>query len=81
MGPEVAALIALVGQTLQKAGIEAARIDGSVRKIASEEKSGDLNLVEIDDWFDLLSGRNYDDFSQEVHLDPYAYLWLTNFKV
>ena len=40
---------------------------------------GGLNLVETNDWFDLISGRVFRDFDEEVHLQPYQTLWITNF--
>lgn len=38
----------------------------------------DLNLVETNEWRDLFTGEEYEDFLQVVELAPYQCLWLTN---
>ncbi len=38
----------------------------------------DINLVEMDEWRDLISGESYPDLKQQVELQPYQSLWLSN---
>lgn len=38
----------------------------------------DLNLISIDRWVDLLSDRAFEDLQEEVVLEPYHCLWLSN---
>ena len=38
----------------------------------------DLNLIELDTWTDLISGRRFEDLHQTIELAPYQSLWLTN---
>lgn len=37
-----------------------------------------INLVELDEWQDLISGVRYDDLKSEVVLKPYQTLWIAN---
>jgi sucrose phosphorylase len=37
-----------------------------------------LNLISLDTWFDLVSDQTYDDIRQDVVLQPYQYVWLSN---
>ncbi len=43
-------------------------------KIAFNE----LNLIELDQWADLISGKAIDDIYGEVELQPYQTMWLAN---
>ncbi|MGJ8621063.1 MAG: sugar phosphorylase [Methylophilaceae bacterium] len=38
----------------------------------------DINLIGTDEWSDLITGRKFDDLQQDVQLEPYASLWLSN---
>jgi sucrose phosphorylase len=38
----------------------------------------DVNLVELDSWHDLVSGYAYTDPREDVALDPYSFVWITN---
>lgn len=38
----------------------------------------DLNLIALDEWFDLLSNTQYHNLQGEVTLSPYQSLWMTN---
>ncbi len=38
----------------------------------------DVNLIELDDWRDLISGHQYDDPREDIVLQPYAFVWITN---
>ena len=38
----------------------------------------DVNLIELDDWRDLVSGYRYDDPREEIVLQPYAFVWISN---
>lgn len=37
-----------------------------------------INLVSLDTWVDLISGTDFTDIRQDVVLQPYQYVWLTN---
>ena len=37
-----------------------------------------LNLVLIDPWCDLISGKTIDDINEEFVLEPYQSAWITN---
>ena len=37
-----------------------------------------INLVETDNWVDLISGETFDDFSVTLELQPYQCMWITN---
>jgi len=55
-----------------------------VHNITNQQQTfplGGLNLVETNDWFDLFTGREYVNFREEVVLEPYEFLWLTNHRV
>ena len=55
-----------------------------VHNITNQQQAfplGGLNLVETNDWFDLFTGREYVNFREEVVLEPYECLWLTNYRV
>lgn len=43
-----------------------------------EVKLSDINLVALDDWFDLLSNTQYTDLHGSLTLVPYQCVWLTN---
>lgn len=38
----------------------------------------DVNLVETDDWHDLVSGHWFTDPREIIHLPPYSFIWITN---
>jgi sucrose phosphorylase len=38
----------------------------------------DVNLVELDNWHDLISGHRYIDPRETVTLRPYEFVWITN---
>ena len=38
----------------------------------------DVNLVELDNWHDLISGHRYTDPRETVTLRPYEFVWITN---
>lgn len=38
----------------------------------------DINLIELEDWRDLISGYAYRDFRESVELGPYEFVWITN---
>ena len=38
----------------------------------------DVNLIELDDWRDLISGHQYVDPREDIVLQPYAFVWITN---
>ena len=40
----------------------------------------DVNLIELDDWYDLISGHNYDDPRESIILEPYEFVWISNKK-
>ncbi|MEL0069048.1 MAG: alpha-glucosidase C-terminal domain-containing protein, partial [Gammaproteobacteria bacterium] len=37
-----------------------------------------VNLVGTDDWYDLISGDEFDDLRARVALSPYQFVWITN---
>ena len=38
----------------------------------------DVNLIELDEWWDLVSGHKYIDPREEVVLQPYEFVWISN---
>ncbi|MFK8050424.1 MAG: sugar phosphorylase [Halioglobus sp.] len=38
----------------------------------------EINLIETEAWWDLLSGRSLGDLSQQLELNPYETLWISN---
>jgi len=38
----------------------------------------DVNLIELDDWYDLISKHNYDDPRESITLKPYQFVWISN---
>jgi len=40
----------------------------------------DVNLIELDDWHDLISKHYYDDPRENIILKPYEYVWISNNK-
>ena len=38
----------------------------------------ELNLVELDEWADLISGKKFDSLNKELKVVPYQALWITN---
>ena len=52
-----------------------------VHNISDREKDfslDQLNLIETDEWFDLLSARSFPNLKAKLSLRPYQCLWLTN---
>ncbi len=43
-----------------------------------EIKLSDINLIALDDWFDLISHTQYADLSGSLQLQPYQCIWLSN---
>lgn len=37
-----------------------------------------LNLINLDDWRDIVTERNFDDHKANIELKPYGFVWLTN---
>ncbi|VUD40941.1 Sucrose phosphorylase [Thalassocella blandensis] len=37
-----------------------------------------INLISLDTWVDLISGKDFSDIRQDVVLQPYQFVWLTN---
>lgn len=40
----------------------------------------DINLISTDDWSDLISGREYSELNQQLQLQPYQTVWISNAK-
>jgi sucrose phosphorylase len=38
----------------------------------------EVNLIELEEWRDLISGHRYHDPWEEVVLEPYAFVWISN---
>ena len=38
----------------------------------------DVNLIELDGWHDLVSGYKYIDPREDITLQPYSFVWITN---
>ncbi len=38
----------------------------------------DVNLIELDEWRDLISGYKYHDSREDITLQPYEFVWITN---
>ena len=38
----------------------------------------DVNLIEMDEWHDLISNHQYQDPREILHLAPYEFVWITN---
>lgn len=38
----------------------------------------DLNLINTDSWFDLVTGQAHPDLQASADLEPYAFIWLAN---
>lgn len=38
----------------------------------------DVNLIELDDWTELVSGHKYDDPRETITLAPYNFVWISN---
>jgi len=52
-----------------------------VYNISDEPQSlllSSLNLIVIDDWWDLISGQQYDASTQRIDIAPYQTVWITN---
>lgn len=53
----------------------------SVTNISSTPQKlalSDLNLISTDHWQDLISGRVFDEHNEQLELQPYQCLWLSN---
>ena len=40
----------------------------------------DLNLIDTEDWFDLISEEKFGETNQTINLAPYQTVWITNLK-
>lgn len=40
----------------------------------------DLNLIDTEDWFDLISGEEFGESNQIIDLSPYQTVWITNLQ-
>jgi sucrose phosphorylase len=40
----------------------------------------DLNLIDTEDWFDLISGEKFGESNQIINLSPYQTVWITNLQ-
>jgi len=40
----------------------------------------DLNLIDTEDWFDLISGEQFGESNQIIDLSPYQTVWITNLQ-
>ncbi len=49
-------------------------ITNKARQIALQ----DVNLIELDQWYDLISSYQYQDPREIVTLNPYEFVWITN---
>ena len=49
-------------------------ITDEVRNLALK----DVNLIELDEWHDLISGYRYLDPREEIVLQPYEFVWISN---
>ena len=38
----------------------------------------DINMIELDNWRDLISGYKYLDYRETISLKPYEFVWITN---
>lgn len=41
----------------------------------------DINLIDTDDWVNLISGKRYEDLRSQMKLQPYEIVWLSNLVV
>ena len=49
--------------------------------ISSEAQAvtmSDINLIDNEQWWDLISGRHFSEADQELYLAPYETVWITN---
>jgi sucrose phosphorylase len=37
-----------------------------------------LNLIEMDEWHELVTGTRFDNLQQSIELKPYEYVWISN---
>jgi len=52
-----------------------------IHNIADEEISiplSSINLISLDSWMDLVSGREFGDLHDSLTLKPYEFVWITN---
>ncbi len=52
-----------------------------INNITDEELTvslSDINLIVLDEWFDLLSNSQYNDLQGTLNLQPYQCIWLSN---
>lgn len=40
----------------------------------------EINLIDTDDWYDLLSNTSFDDMQGQLELAPYQAVWITNYR-
>ncbi len=50
----------------------------NVSKLPQEVALKDLNLIELDNWRDLISEHNYQDARENILLKPYEFVWISN---
>ena len=53
----------------------------SINNISSQSVSialSDINLIETDDWKDLVSGHTFESIHDKLTLEPYQFCWITN---
>ena len=53
----------------------------AVHNVTTSEQTinlGDLNLIDLEHWHDLISGNKIEDIRHEMTLQPYQAIWLTN---
>ncbi len=54
-----------------------------VSNISSQKQMlemSDLNLIDTEDWFDLISGEKFGEKHQIIELSPYQTVWITNLQ-
>ena len=54
-----------------------------VSNISSQKQMlemSDLNLIDTEDWFDLISGEKFGEKHQIIELTPYQTVWITNLQ-
>lgn len=52
-----------------------------LNNISDQEQSillSDINLIETNQWYDLITGEKYDDLKANLILAPYQTVWITN---
>ncbi|WP_370980334.1 alpha-amylase family glycosyl hydrolase [Agaribacterium sp. ZY112] len=52
-----------------------------IHNISDEKLSiplSSINLIQLDQWYDLVSGKPFNDLQQDLVLAPYGFVWLSN---